>query len=443
MTLDRNGQSALARTCRSALGVFAALALAATRVHAGYTLVDLGGPLGASAALSIGADRTVAGYELLGPAMPHATVFANGLLVDLGTLGGDASLAAGAASGGRVVGWARLPDATRHAFLYDTGNMLDLGTLGGLNSQAFAVNNAGTVVGSSWLADNGDEVPMMWTAAGGMVPLPVPQVHGGQAQCINDAGQIVGYVIDSIAARPFLYDHGTVTILPILGGFASKAFGISRSGLVVGYSLTNDPDNPKFHAVYWRKGEIHDLGAMAGGHGSALAINDARTAVGFSYDADLNQIAVSYSTERNIDLNSYLPPGSPWHLSVATGITEDGVISGVGLLAGETRGYALVPDGVNGTVWGLTSEFTLRTWPQPMRDAGTIELTLDREMAGPLRLYDVSGRRLGDLATGPFARGRHTLAMPAGLLSKLGSGVYYARIDGAQGVLTRRVVLIR
>jgi hypothetical protein len=78
-----------------------------------------------------------------------------------------------------------------------------------------------------------------------------------------------------------------------------------------------------------------------------------------------------------------------------------------------------------------------------MRDAGTIELTLDRAMNGPMRLYDVTGRRLGELASGPFARGTHTFAIPGGLLSGLRSGVYYARIDGDVGSLMRRIVVVR
>jgi probable HAF family extracellular repeat protein len=443
MTLDRFGRCAQARLLRATLPALAALMLAAPAAFAGYTLVDLGGVLGESAALSIGADGTIVGYELLAPFTPHATLFVDGHLVDLGTLGGDASLAQGAASGGRAVGWARLPDATRHAFLYEDGSMRDLGTLGGLNSQAFAVNDAGTVVGSSWLSDNNEEVPMMWTPEAGMVALPVPQVHGGQALGINAAGQVVGYFIDSMIVQPFTYSHGVATQLQTLGGAASKAFGISRGGLIVGYALTPSTDYPKFHAVYWRNGVIHDLGAMAAGHGSAYGINDAGTAVGFSYDADFIQIAVRYTQEGNLDLNDVLPRDSPWHLSVATDISEDGIISGIGVLNGETRGFALVPDGVNGAQWGLTSNFSMRAWPQPMHDTGTIELTLDRPMHGPLRLYDVSGRRLGDLAGGPFARGMHTFAVPGGLLSRLHSGVYYARIDGDLGSLTRRIVVVR
>ncbi len=439
----RNARRGRIRSWTTALAAVSALALGAATARAGYTLIDLGGVPGGSAATAISSDGTVAGYEMMGPAQPHATLFLDGQGIDLGTLGGDASLALGTASGGRVVGWARLPDATRHAFLYQGGVMRDLGTLGGPNSQAFAINDAGVVVGSSWVPTQPEEVPMTWTEAGGMTTIAVPQVHGGQALGINDAGQVVGYFIDSVMVRPFLYENGAAHSLPTLGGAASKAYGISRGGNIAGYALTPDPVYPKFHAVIWRKGIIHDLGAMAAGHGSALAVNDGGIAVGFSYDANFNMVAVRWSEGSNVDLNQALPPGSPWHLSLASDITEDGVISGMGTRDGLARAFALVPDGYDGSTWGLATGFSMRAWPQPMRDAGTVELVLDRAMSGPLRLYDVTGRRVADLASGPFARGRYTIAVPSGVLAALRPGVYYARLDGEMGALKHRLVVVK
>src|SRR4051794_34524752 len=54
-------------------------------------------------------------------------------LVDLGTLGGADSLGLGINDSGQVVGQSDTADGHTHAFLYSQGVMADLGTLGGAN----------------------------------------------------------------------------------------------------------------------------------------------------------------------------------------------------------------------------------------------------------------------------------------------------------------------
>lgn len=74
-------------------------------------------------------------------------------MTDLGTLGGAAfSAAAGINPAGQVVGTSF--DFTNvvgeyHAFLWAKGLMIELGTLGGTSSLAQDINSSGVVVGTS------------------------------------------------------------------------------------------------------------------------------------------------------------------------------------------------------------------------------------------------------------------------------------------------------
>jgi probable HAF family extracellular repeat protein len=89
------------------------------------------------------------GYSNISPdpnSPVHAFVFAEGSMRDLGTLGGDNSVATGINDSGQVVGYSETStgsDSPIHAFVFADGAMRDLGTLSGINSVATGINNSG------------------------------------------------------------------------------------------------------------------------------------------------------------------------------------------------------------------------------------------------------------------------------------------------------------
>ena len=427
-------------------GLLVALTAAAAVRPAGYLIVDLGGLPGGSGAFAINTEGFAAGYQMVGPNLPHAVLFSGGVVQDLGTLGGDASLANAVGAGGQVVGWARRSDATRHAFLYRGGAMEDLGTLGGSYSMAFAVNRGGVVVGASAVNDARNEIPFVWTAAAGMQPLPLHGGLGGSVHDINDAGEMAGYLTDTLGSlRAFRSDGHTVELLAELEFAGSKAYGINGNGAIVGYAMAGE-GAPHFHGVLWRGGTVEDLGAMSGGHSVAYGVNDAGTAVGFSYTVASVMVATAFEGGVIVDLNDVVSTSEHWQLAMATAITNDGVISGIGTLNGVSRAFALVPEGLRGGAWGsptLVTSLAVRVWPLPMRDAGTLELDLPRAVRGHVMLYDVSGRRVAELASGDFAAGRVRVPVGADALARAGSGVFYLRFEGEKTAASVRVVVVR
>jgi probable HAF family extracellular repeat protein len=101
----------------------------------------------------------------------HALRWADGVVTDLGTLGGVGAAAYGINDDGVIVGNASTASGARHAFRWtaDTG-MQDLGTLGGGSSRARAINQHGTIVGESVDA-GGHTVGFVWSAATGMASI--------------------------------------------------------------------------------------------------------------------------------------------------------------------------------------------------------------------------------------------------------------------------------
>jgi len=150
-----------------------------------------------------------------------------GELVDLGTFGGNASLAYGINDAGQVVGGAQTAASRTHAFVWtdangnwalDAGEMADLGTLGGDSSEARAISQSGQVVG---YAQNADAAVRAFVYAGGKMLDLNELIHSEagwtlqEAWDVNQSGQIVG-----IGKNPGNMTHGFV-LTPAAGGDAN------------------------------------------------------------------------------------------------------------------------------------------------------------------------------------------------------------------------------
>jgi probable HAF family extracellular repeat protein len=288
-----------------------------------YTLADLGPHTSATAINNLG--QVVAGT--FDGTRPHAFVWDNGKITDVPTLGGDFIAAYGINDAGQVVGWSQVtpdPQAPRHAFLWSQEQGLtDLNTLAGSReSIALAINDAGQVVGGEtnghallWsdgkvtdlfpgprqfstafainnvgqvAADStvlaGDSHATLWDQGQATDLGTLPRQEESHASGINDAGQVVG-VSGSIG---FVWDKGTLTALPTLGGGWSPAYAVNNAGQVVGMSTLVSSVS---HAILYQGGVLQDLNDLVPPDSglrldTAVAINDPGQIVVNALDAD-------------------------------------------------------------------------------------------------------------------------------------------------------------
>jgi probable HAF family extracellular repeat protein len=248
---------------------------------------------------------------------------------------------------------------------------------------------AGTALAQAW----------MWDANGvptALDPL-VPCDHAGLQSSgtgINDAGVVVLQAecrnSDGGTTRSFRYSGGVMQDLGHLGTDYNSAQGINKLGQVVGTSVTPPDGNGQTHARAYRlEGNVmHDLGTLGGRGSVGHAINDLGHVVGTSEDSSgvsraflhdgssmqalpacansetyptplainrLDEIVGDHIHRRHVQgilfrrgkcyplLSLLDTSGVGWDRLHPSGINDDGVIVGWGLLDGKVRAFVATP----------------------------------------------------------------------------------------------------
>lgn len=160
-------------------------------------------------------------------------------ILDLGTLGGLRSSAAGINEAGQVVGSAQTASGQTRAFLFTGGTMIDLGALGSYGSEGFGLNDNGDVVGGSTPTGGSWSHPFLYSG-GVMTDLGTlgHPIGNHIARAISSSGMIVGQSrVPTGETQGFVYLGGVMTPL---GGFYSDATDVNDSGQVVGSTKPDD-----------------------------------------------------------------------------------------------------------------------------------------------------------------------------------------------------------
>lgn len=205
----------------------------------------------------------------------QTSALAEAQMVDLGTLGGNQSVASDINNNNQIVGSSENESEDWHAFLLENGTMTDLTP--GYPSQALAINQDGQIVGYS--EATGYQHATLWDH-GTEIDLGTLGGYGSIARDINDQGQVVGEsVTEDGEWHAFLWSDGNMIDLGTLGGIYSYARSINNRGEIVGISAHAQGKSRPF---LWKNGIMTDLGTLGGEFGSAESINSSGRIVGGS-----------------------------------------------------------------------------------------------------------------------------------------------------------------
>jgi probable HAF family extracellular repeat protein len=254
---------------------------------------------------------------ILLPCLVSASTMFN--VVNLGNFSGNsATPTAINASGSEIAGYG-IQNGDSYAASSNGGALTSMGFEG----QANAVNNAGQIVGTT--ASN----QAFLYQNGSMLTLNYPTSLSSWALGINSSGMIVGAGTTVGGQTVATYWQGSTAYqIGLLGGSFSSAYGVNNTGEVAGTTMV---PNGAMAAFTWSSGgAMHDLGTLGGANSWGVAINDSGMVAGSA------QIALGYT-------HAFLWNGSTMvdlgtlggNNSYATGIND----------AGEVIGYSLTASG--------------------------------------------------------------------------------------------------
>ena len=308
-------------------------------------------------------------------------------VIDLGTLGGNASCAYSVNNNGQIVGYSYKSSAYgSYACLFDsTGGGANKSLGGGI---AYSINNSGQIVGfveagssyraylfdptggganinlnptgysyaysindNGWIAGSARDFFSFDNYYRACLFIPSGNVYNkinlqgfpdyfsggnpsGYAHCINNDGQIIGEAFKSdprvfgggyyVACRFSMGDYAWLLDGEVAAYIADNGQIVGRRG---GHAWLFNPDNG---------GTNIDLGILGGySYSRALSVNDNDQIVGYVYSSSGDSHACLFDSKgggNNIDLNTLIDPSSGWTLTSANGINNNGWIVGTGII---------------------------------------------------------------------------------------------------------------
>jgi probable HAF family extracellular repeat protein len=265
----------------------------------GYSLTDLC-PLVKNAACEVGMEGTF-------------------FLFDFGGALNDADQAAGTST---TSSEGTEPTAT----LFENGKLKNLNTLGALTSEGMAINASGQVAGfessgstdfgSAFLYSNGK---MMSIENSTLFP------RGSQAYGINKSAQVVGIGFLESSYHAFLYSGGKMVDLDPFGASQSWATSINDSGEIIGTAY-GVPGGATVTTWLYKNGKITNLSETNTGMFIGYAYDRPRNKKCPSCGPTNDDIGLIFTSSGPVALNTLIPPGSGFTITDAIAINDSGQI---------------------------------------------------------------------------------------------------------------------
>lgn len=310
-----------------------------------YHITDIGSLGGdMSVATAINESGVIIGYSRTKSGRIHAMYWHADVIHDIETVGGRNSYATGINSRGVIVG--NYSYSIHHfvrAFLWHYGYMKELRASKSIATSATGINDAGVVSGS-YTTSPGTPKACVWNAVG-VNDLPKQIASGSEANGVGPNGAVVGALIADTMdrSRACFWQRQSMIRLPVpASANASMANGINMRGIVVGSIEING----ELYPCEWRHRNTWQLVLLPGSQGEAKAVNNVSDIVGCSDVLRHATHAVIWHKSKMLDLNNVIDDRH-WLLEYSTGINDRGQIVGVGTHYGHHRGFVLTPTAVN------------------------------------------------------------------------------------------------
>jgi probable HAF family extracellular repeat protein len=184
--------------------------------------------------------------QIVGTSNQLPVLWSNGHVISLGSLG-NGGFAVGINDRGDIVGQSTTASFQFHAFLWRQGVMTDIGTLGGDFITVGGINNRGQIAGYGTDA-SGQFAAFVWQD--GVFHI-LPSFGGyANARAITNGGLLAGEALVGNDIHGVFWNqaHQIQDLSPLPGSTFSAGFAVNEGGLVAGVSSVDIGS----HAVVWR-----------------------------------------------------------------------------------------------------------------------------------------------------------------------------------------------